>query len=141
MQPEKQAPQGFQWDPTPASSSDSAAPLLYGAAQPNPQGSVQPMMGMGTDMRGEQSTQATAALVVSLVSLVGGIVFFLPFFLAPVSLVLANKSLNITKMYPGHSEHGVARAAQIISAIIVTLLLIGVIIFGLFIALLMTTGF
>ena len=99
------------------------------------------MMGMGTDMRGEQSTQATAALVVSLVSLVGGIIFFLPFFLAPVSLVLANKSLNITKMYPGHSEHGVARAAQIISAIIVTLLLIGVIIFGLFIALLMTTGF
>jgi len=141
MQPGTQAPQGFQWDPTPAPSNDTAAPLLYGAAQQIPQGSVQPMMGMGSDMRGEQSTQATAALVLSLISLVGGLLFFLPFILAPVSLILANRSLNVTKMHPGHSEHGVARAAQIISAIVTTLLLIGVLIFGLFIALLMTSGF
>jgi hypothetical protein len=141
MQPEKQAPQGFQWDPAPAPTSETVAPLLYGATQQIPQGSVQPMMGMGTDMRGEQSTQAIMALVLSLISIVGGILFFPAFLLAPVSLSLANKSLNVTKMYPGHSEHGMARAAQIISAIATTMLLIGVILFGLFIALLLFFGF
>ena len=87
------------------------------------------------------STSATAALVISLLSLVGGFLFFLPFFLAPVSLLMANSSLKTTSMHPGHSDHGIARAAQIISGIITGFMAVGLVIFVLFIGLLMTQGF
>lgn len=133
-------PQGFKWDPTPEGPGNEAGQPLYGSPQQILQGSQEPMI-VRFDQSVQQQTQATAALVVSLIALVGGFLFFFPFILAPVSLILANKSLSVTEMYPGHTEHGVARAAQIISLIIVTLLLLGVIIIGLFLALLMTNGF
>lgn len=110
------------------------------------QGAAQSMMGNNAYgqqqmMMQQPSTNATAALVISLLSLVGGFVFFLPFFLAPVSLLMANSSLKTTSMHPGHSDHGIARAAQIISGIITGFMAAGLVIFALFIGLLMTTGF
>lgn len=92
-------------------------------------------------MMQQPSTSATAALVISLLSLVGGFIFFLPFFLAPVSLLMANSALKTTSIHPGHSDHGVARAAQIISGIITGLMTVAFVVFALFLALLMTTGF
>lgn len=142
MQPGQQPPQGFQWDST-GQQATTQQPF-----QPGPQmiqGTTQTMMGGGAygqhQMMVQPSTSATAALVISLVSLVGGFLFFLPFLLAPISLIMANSALKTTTMHPGHSDHGLARAAQIISAIISGLMALGFVIFALFLGLLMTQGF
>ena len=145
MQPGQQPPQGFQWDSTGQQQTSPAPQMLQGS--PNMlQGAPQSMMGnnaygQNQIMMQPPSTSATAALVISLLSLVGGFLFFLPFFLAPVSLLMANSSLKTTSMHPGHSDHGIARAAQIISGIITGFMAVGLVIFVLFIGLLMTQGF
>jgi len=96
-----------------------------------PQGSVVHLMD-GTNTMPQQGTQAQAALILTIVFLVIG--FFsggLGFLLSPISLILANKSIQITKASPGHPDHGIARAAQIISWIMVGLLLLGIVLLGL----------
>lgn len=143
MQPGQEPPQGFQWDST-GQQTTNQQPM-----QQNPQmiqGTTQTVTGGGAygqyQMMAQQPpTSATAALVISLVSLVGGFLFFLPFLLAPISLIMANSALKTTTMHPGHSDHGLARAAQIISGIISGLMAVGFVLFALFLGLLMTQGF
>jgi hypothetical protein len=107
-----------------------------------------PQQLMGNNAYGQQqmmmqqpSTNATAALVISLLSLVGGFLIGLPFLLAPISLLMANSALKTTSMHPGHSDHGIARAAQIISGIITGLMVVVFIIVAMFIGLLSANGF
>ena len=133
-------PQGFKWEPAPQPSGKDSGQFMYGNPQQMPQGSDDSLT-VRFDPSAQPETQAVVALVVSVVAFIGGILFFFPFFLAPVSWYLANKSLHVTKTYPGHSEHGMARAAQILSVIIVTLLLIGIVLIGMLIGLLSSIGF
>ena len=86
-------------------------------------------------------TSATAALVISLVSVVGGLLIGLPFLMAPISLIMANKALAITKSIPNHPDHATARAAQVISAIVTTLMAVVLLLIGGVIILLMLAGF
>jgi hypothetical protein len=145
MQPGQQPPQGFQWDSAGQQQTSSAPQMLQGA--PNMlQGAPQQLMGNNAYgqqqmMMQQPSTNATAALVISLLSLVGGFLIGLPFLLAPISLLMANSALKTTSMHPGHSDHGIARAAQIISGIITGLMVVGFIIVAMFIGLLSANGF
>jgi hypothetical protein len=76
MQPGQQPPQGFQWDSAGQQQTSSAPQMLQGA--PNMlQGAPQQLMGNNAYgqqqmMMQQPSTNATAALVISLLSLVGG---------------------------------------------------------------------
>jgi len=145
MQPGQQPPQGFQWDSAGQQQTSSAPQMLQGA--PNMlQGAPQQLMGNNAYgqqqvMMQQPSTNATAALVISLLSLVGGFLIGLPFLLAPISLLMANSALKTTSMHPGHSDHGIARAAQIISGIITGLMVVVFIIVAMFIGLLSANGF
>jgi hypothetical protein len=68
-------------------------------------------MGMGFP-----TTQATVALVLSILGLVGcGICTALP------GLIMANGALAITKQYPNHPDAGSAKAAMVIGWIVVGL--------------------
>ena len=142
MQPGQQPPQGFQWD---SAGQQTATQQQFQPAPQMIQGTTQTMMGGGAygqhQMMVQPSTSATAALVISLVALVGGFIFGLPFCLAPISLIMANSALKTTTMYPGHSDHGLARAAQIISAIISGFMALGLAGLALFFGLLMSQGF
>jgi hypothetical protein len=145
MQPGQQPPQGFQWDSAGQQQTSSAPQMLQGA--PNMlQGAPQQLMGNNAYgqqqmMMQQPSTNATAALVISLLSLVGGFLIGLPFLLAPISLLMANSALKTTSMHPGHSDHGIARAAQIISGIITGLMVVVFILVAMFIGLLSANGF
>ena len=89
----------------------------WGAAPAQPQMMVgqpaafpigqQPMMmgGMGY----HQATSAVAALVLAIVG-----VIICPLTLI-IGLIMANQALAITSVSPGHPDHGMAKAAQIIS--------------------------
>lgn len=66
-------------------------------------------------------TQAMAALICSIL----GVTFCC--LLPPVGLLLANSALEITKQYPGHPDHGLAKAAQIVGWIGIVLLILTVI--------------
>ena len=141
MQPGQQPPQGFQWDSAGQQQTSPAPQMLQGApnmlqGSPNMlQGAPQTMMGnnaygQNQIMMQPPSTYATASLVVAILALVGG--FLTSGFgclLAPISLLLANSALKVTTMHPGHSDHGTARAAQIISGILCGLLFAGLSIF------------
>jgi hypothetical protein len=134
-------PQGFKWDPAPEESGNNSEPLLYGSPQQIVQGSDGSPMG-GLNILPHQGTQAQVALIISIISIVTGFFFGgLGFLLSPISLILANKSLKITKASPGHPDHGIARAAQIISGILVGLLLLSLVLLGLFVAMLLVYGF
>ena len=142
MQPEKTPEKGFQWDEA-SKSYGIPSQVLRGEVpvQPNAQPfqpyqqNVQPaqqMMGngmMGNGMMGNgmmapmAETKATTAFVLSLVALIGFFIFPLTVLIAPVSLIMANNALKITNLNPSyHPDHGKARAAQIISAIITVIL-------------------
>lgn len=65
------------------------------------------------------ATSATTALVLSIVSLLcGGICLAIP------ALIVAQNALKITDAYPGHPDAGSAKAAQVISWIVIGLSLI-----------------
>ena len=138
MQPGQTPEKGFQWDEA-SKSYGIPSQVLRGEVpiQPNAQPfqpyqqNVQPaqqMMGngmMGNGMMGNGMTKATTAFVLSLVALIGGFIFPLAVLIAPVSLIMANNALKITTLNPSfHPDHGKARAAQIISAILTTILCI-----------------
>ncbi len=134
MQPGQQPPQGFQWDSAGQQQTAPAPQMLQGSPHML-QGAPQSMMGnnaygQNQIMMQPPSTYATAALVVAILALVGGFATSgLGCLLAPVSLLMANSSLKVTTMHPGHSDHGIARAAQIISGILCGILLAGLGIF------------
>ena len=166
MQPEKTPEKGFQWDEA-SKSYGIPSQVLRGEVpiQPNAQPfqpyqqNVQPaqqmmgngmmgngMMGngmMGNGMMGPMAeTKATTAFVLSLVALIGFFIFPLTVLIAPVSLIMANNALKITTLNPSyHPDHGKARAAQIISAIITVILGIFVAFLALLILGLMIGGF
>ena len=99
------------------------------------------MMGNGM-MEPMAETKATTAFVLSLVALIGLFIFPLTVLIAPVSLIMANNALKITNLNPSyHPDHGKARAAQIISAIITVLLGISLAFLALLILGLMIGGF
>ena len=161
MQPEKTPEKGFQWDEA-SKSYGIPSQVLRGEVpiQPNAQPfqpyqqNVQPaqqMMGngmMGNGMMGNgmmepmAETKATTAFVLSLVALIGFFIFPLTVLIAPVSLIMANNALKITTLNPSyHPDHGKARAAQIISAIITVILGIFLAFLALLILGLMIGGF
>ena len=161
MQPEKTPEKGFQWDEA-SKSYGIPSQVLRGEVpiQPNAQPfqpsqqNVQPaqqMMGngmMGNGMMGNgmmapmAETKATTAFVLSLVALIGFFIFPLTVLIAPVSLIMANNALKITNLNPSyHPDHGKARAAQIISAIITVILGIFLAFLALLILGLMIGGF
>ncbi len=156
MQPEKTPEKGFQWDEA-SKSYGIPSQVLRGEVpiQPNAQPfqpyqqNVQPaqqMMGngmMGNGMMEPMAeTKATTAFVLSLVALIGLFIFPLTVLIAPVSLIMANNALKITNLNPSyHPDHGKARAAQIISAIITVLLGISLAFLALLILGLMIGGF
>jgi len=82
---------------------------------------TQQMPGAVMVVGGYPKTSAMTALILSVVGvLFGGICLAIP------ALVIANSALAITNQYPGHPDATTAKAAQIISWIIicVTLLVI-----------------
>ncbi len=82
--------------------------------QPMQTGMVNPMMMIPT-------TSATTALVLSILSIFcGGICLAVP------ALIVANSALKITNQYPGHQDAGTAKAAQVISWIVIILTVIAI---------------
>jgi hypothetical protein len=62
------------------------------------------------------ATSATTALVLSILSVFcGGICLAIP------ALIVANSALNITNQFPGHQDAGTAKAAQVISWVVIVL--------------------
>ena len=64
------------------------------------------------------TTQATVALIVSIVGLT------MCCLLPPVGVMMANQALAVTSQYPGHPDHGMAKAANIVGWIGVGILII-----------------
>ena len=80
------------------------------------------------------STNATTALVFSIVGLASGLACFpLCGLLAIPGLVLGNSAVNLTKSTPGHPDTGTARAAQVIGWITLGLMLLAFALFALFV--------
>ena len=156
MQPEKTPEKGFQWEEA-SKSYGIPSQVLRGEVpvQPNAQPfqpyqqnfqPAQQMMGngmMGNGMMAPMAeTKATTAFVLSLVALIGFFIFPLTVLIAPISLIMANNALKITNLNPSyHPDHGKARAAQIISAIITVILGIFLAFLALLILGLMIGGF
>jgi hypothetical protein len=77
---------------------------------------AQPQVGMGMPGMGVPATSATTALVLSILSIFcGGICLAIP------GLIIAKQALTITDQYPGHPDAGNAKAAMIISWIVIGL--------------------
>jgi hypothetical protein len=82
---------------------------------------AQPVVGMGLPGMGVPATSATTALVLSILSIFcGGICLAIP------GLIIANQALAITNQYPGHPDAGSAKAAQVISWIVIGLTIAGI---------------
>jgi len=87
---------------------------------------AQPVVGMGMPGMGVPATSATVALVLSILGLVGcWICTAIP------GLIIANQALAITNQYPGHPDAGTAKAAMVISWIVIVLTLVGLLGYGL----------
>ena len=77
---------------------------------------AQPVVGMGVPGMSAPATSATTALVLSILSIFcGGICLAIP------GLIIANLALAITDQYPGLPDAGSAKAAKIISWIVIGL--------------------
>lgn len=95
-------------------SQQDPAPILSGMVQ---QPSQQIIMGA-------PSTNATAALVLSIVGIVGSFFYGLGIFFAVPGLILANGALRITNQFPNHPDAGVAKAAKICAWIAIGLFIL-----------------
>ena len=87
---------------------------------------AQPVVGMGHPMMGGAfpATSAVAALVLSILGIVGcGCCTAIP------GLIIANNALVITNQYPGHPDAGMAKAAMIISWIVIGITAVVVVIY------------
>ena len=85
--------------------------------QPMMQGIAQPMMVPG----GYPQTNATLAMVFSIIGLVGSFIYGFGICFAIPALILANTALKITDQIPGHPDAGSAKTAKIISLITIIL--------------------
>ena len=84
----------------------------------------QPVVGMGIPGMGMPATSATTALVLSILSIFcGGICLAIP------GLIIANQALTITDQYPGHPDAGSAKAAKIISWIVIGLTIVVILLY------------
>jgi hypothetical protein len=85
---------------------------------------AQPVVGMGMPGMGVPATSATTALVLSILSIFcGGICLAIP------GLIIANQALAITNQYPGHPDAGSAKAAMIISWIVIGLTIVVILLY------------
>jgi hypothetical protein len=85
---------------------------------------VQPVVGTGIPGMGMPATSATTALVLSILSIFcGGICLAIP------GLIIANQALAITDQYPGHPDAGSAKAAKIISWIVIALTIVVILLY------------
>lgn len=115
--------EGIQQAPqTPPPTSAQPQPMMVGQmgqsmAQPQPIVLGQPMQsGLMNPVMMVPTTSATMALVLSILSVFcGGICLAIP------ALIVANSALKITNQYPGHQDAGTAKAAQVISWIVIVL--------------------
>jgi len=78
---------------------------------------------------GAPSTNATAALVLSIMGIIGSLFYGLGIFCAIPGLILANGALRITNQFPNHPDAGMAKAAKFcawvgIGLVIATILLV-----------------
>jgi hypothetical protein len=82
---------------------------------------LQPGMAMGYF----PTTNATLALVLSVLGIVGcSICTAIP------GLIMANIALQTTKSMPGHPDEGIAKAAQVVAWISIGLAIVGMLLFG-----------
>jgi len=80
------------------------------------------------------STNATTALVFSIVGLASGFACFpLCGLLAIPGVIMGHSAVNLTKSMPGHPDTGAAKAAQVIGWITLGLLLLAFAVFALFV--------
>jgi len=103
---------------------DGAPPVtnvISGEAQPANQSEVLYVQGMSNPMNVGQypSTNATVALVLSIVGLMG-----FSCCTAIPGVILAGSALEITKQHPGHPDQGLANAAKIIGWISIGLTIV-----------------
>ena len=92
---------------------------------------IQAGMGMGQ----YPTTNATVALVLSVLGIVGcSILTAIP------GLIMANTALKTTNSMPGHPDSGTAKAAQVIAWISIGFVLLGMLIYGFLIVLFIATG-
>ncbi len=85
---------------------------------------AQPVVGMGMPGMGVPATSATTALVLSILSIFcGGICLAIP------GLIIANQALAITNQYPGHPDAGSAKAAMVISWIVIGLTIVVILLY------------
>tara|TARA_B100001094_G_scaffold285228_1_gene299244 strand:+ start:1628 stop:1990 length:363 start_codon:yes stop_codon:yes gene_type:complete len=76
-------------------------------------------------MGGFPATSAQLALILSIVSIfIGSICLAIP------SLIISQNALNITNMYPGHPDAGTAKAARIISWVVIALFIAIIILYA-----------
>ena len=74
-------------------------------------------------------TNATLALVLSIIGIVLSLIYGLGIFFAIPALILANKSLNITNQFPGHPDAGMAKAAKICSWVAIGIFIFTIVLF------------
>ena len=80
-------------------------------------------------------TQATLALVLGILGFVGcSICTAIP------GLIMANSALATTNSQPGHPDAGTAKAAQVISWIVIGLAILGLLFYGAMFAMLAASG-
>ena len=91
----------------------------------------QPMMGMGY----HQATSAVTALVLAIVG-----VIICPLTLI-IGLIMANQALAITSVSPGHPDHGMAKAAQIVSWCGIALWAVVILFYAIIIVFFVTSGY
>ena len=70
------------------------------------------------------STNATAALVLSIIGLVLSFIYGIGICFAIPALILANGALKITNQFPNHPDAGMAKAAKIVSWIAIALFIV-----------------
>lgn len=81
------------------------------------------------------STNATTALVLSIIGLVGAFFYGLGLFFSIPSVVIGNKAKQITNQIPGHPDSGMAKAAVVVGWVgvaiggLYALLVIGLIVY------------
>ena len=79
-------------------------------------------------------TNATTALILSIVGLASGVACFpLCGLLAIPGVIMGNSAVNFTKSMPGHPDTGAAKVAQVIGWITLGLLLLGLAFVSLFV--------
>lgn len=104
--------------------------------QPQVMGQPQPMMQQGYaipvgNMQAVQvpTTMALVALILSIVS-----IFTCGALMSIPSLIMANNALKITNQFPGHPDASMANIAKIVSIISIVLTALGVLFYGIMIA-------